>query len=320
MDSVLINMLIRLTGKKLFFPFYHAVTNKYLPHVNPVYPTRSIQQFEKDIHFIKRNFQIGEPMQLVNKSIEDRPTAFFSIDDGLREGYEVIAPILKREKIKAIFFVNTDFTDNKKLFFRHKAGLLIHKIKKLESVPYHGIKTLFDLPSETKRNVITKICKTGWQYEQLLDQLAVLLEVDFENFLKETQPYMTSEELSQLIKDGFSIGSHSMNHPLFFNLSSDQIFEQIFQSLELLKEKLSIHHSLFSFPFTDYGVKKAVFDKLNEMNIISFGSAGIKDDKQSQHFQRFDMEKNNRPGSRDIMVAYCEYLLKKMIGKHVIRR
>ena len=52
-----------------------------------------------------------------------------SFDDGLSSFYQTIAPILEEESIKAINFVNTDFLDNRELFFRYKVNLIIDKLK-----------------------------------------------------------------------------------------------------------------------------------------------------------------------------------------------
>ena len=57
---------------------------------------------------------------------------FLSFDDGLREVYTIIAPILKERGLPATFFITTDFIDNKKLFYRNKASLLIEAIAGLK--------------------------------------------------------------------------------------------------------------------------------------------------------------------------------------------
>ncbi|MBK9043176.1 MAG: polysaccharide deacetylase family protein [Saprospiraceae bacterium] len=51
-----------------------------------------------------------------------------SFDDGLKECYEIILPILLKKNLKAIFFINTGFLDNKALFYRFKISLIWEKI------------------------------------------------------------------------------------------------------------------------------------------------------------------------------------------------
>ena len=48
-----------------------------------------------------------------------------SFDDGLKEVFTTIAPILLKKGVPASFFINPCFIDNNELFYRYKISLLI---------------------------------------------------------------------------------------------------------------------------------------------------------------------------------------------------
>ena len=64
--------------------------------------------------------------------------------------------------------------------------------------------------------------------------------------------YVNWEELLLLIKEGHTIGSHSLTHQRLSALTSDEARHEMFTSKELLEEQLGISVRLFSFPYGDY--------------------------------------------------------------------
>ena len=60
----------------------------------------------------------------------DEALAQGALDDGLSGCHRYIAPLLRKKGIPASFFLNNRFIDNKSLFYRYKASLLVHQVKK----------------------------------------------------------------------------------------------------------------------------------------------------------------------------------------------
>ena len=57
-----------------------------------------------------------------------RKQMVLSFDDGLVECHQVIAPLLMTKGVPATFFLNNHFIDNRDLFFRYKASLIIDQV------------------------------------------------------------------------------------------------------------------------------------------------------------------------------------------------
>ncbi len=67
----------------------------------------------------------------------------------------------------------------------------------------------------------------------------------------EGRPLMKDEQLIELQNNGFEIGSHSMTHPLFSNLSLQNIGEQLEKS-KISLEEINLTITSFAIPYRDY--------------------------------------------------------------------
>jgi peptidoglycan/xylan/chitin deacetylase (PgdA/CDA1 family) len=135
---------------------------------------------------------------------------------------------------------------------------------------------------------------------------------------------MTSQQIQELIKQGFTVGSHSCDHPEYRFLSLDEQIEQTRKSTEEIISKFNLDYKVFAFPFTDYEVKKLFFDKIfmkeNPICEITFGCAGLKHDSVKNNLQRIPIEKSEYKARTILATEYLYYLLKIPFGKNVISR
>ncbi len=324
-----LNHFIHLSGQRLLLPFYHSIQDKApLPHLENLYPLRTKKQFEADLDYLLEHYEaisLSELVACIDEDKEIRKNSFFlSFDDGLRACYELIAPILKRKGIPACFFLNSAFVDNQKLFYRYKVSLLLDQInrkppsksltKKLETILQKS-----ELEGWTMREQILSI---DYQQKDLTDELAQLLKVDFKKFLAQEQPYLTTPQIRAMEKDGFQFGAHSIDHPLYEDLSPlDQII-QTKESLHFVETHCRQPIRSFAFPFTDDGVAASFFDKMHQEQIldISFGTAGLKKDSCPFHFQRLPMEVGAYSAAEILKSTYAYYLAKAPFGKNLVLR
>jgi peptidoglycan/xylan/chitin deacetylase (PgdA/CDA1 family) len=291
--------LIKKTDHNVILPFYHSVSDSTPLHIKNLYTSRSVQQFKDDLDFLLDNYEPITLQQLIALSHTEKETTenyfHLSFDDGLSEFYTIVAPILKERNISATVFLNSDFIDNKNLFYRFKASLLYEKLKD------------------------TSLLSLSYQQQKQLDELAEKHEVDFNAYLLEQKPYLTSNQIKELIEQDFTFGAHSIDHPLYKELSFDEQMAQTKESLNFIQKQFNLPYRVFSFPFTDDGVGVEFFDAIKDKVDLSFGCAGIKDDSVSNHLQRIPMEQDK--SAKDIIKEeYLYYLMKQKVGKHKITR
>lgn len=320
-------LLIGLTRQRLLLPFYHIISDTPPVHVKHLYAIKGREQFIHDLDFLMQHYT-PISVETLNDTVYHQKklpkNAFLlSFDDGLSECHDIIAPILKRKGIPAIFFLNSAFVDNKALMFRYKASILIDHLEKYPNqsdvLLTVAKKHQFPLLPSTKETLLS----VRWQKQPLLDDLAVRLKINFGEFLEQHQPYLTSSQVLSMKQDGFDFGNHSINHPTYFKIPlSEQIYQTV-ESQSVLNNFFELEKKYFAFPFTDFGVSSTYFDtilKKHNFN-LTFGGAGIKKELIQGHLQRIGLEEEiNRPARTIIHTAYCYYILKAFLGKNTIHR
>ena len=296
-----LGVLTALTGQQFIIPFYHIVSDGDCPHVRHLYRFKSVKEFETDLDYLTRHYQpIGavDLSDVVAGKYAGKKIMLLTFDDGLREMHDIVAPILLRKGIPAIFFLNNDFIDNRALMFRYKVSLAKEWGRSTQR--------MFD-------------SKTAKQFQQEID---ISLTQRFDTFLKDYQPYMTSKQIMSLLDKGFSIGSHSCDHPYYSTLTLEEQLKETLSSMDGLQKDFDLQERLFAFPFTDDGVSNAFFDKIfNEGKVdFSFGGAGIKEDTHPRHFQRIPMEGWDTTAEQTLKSEYLYYLLRMPLFKNQIKR
>lgn len=318
--------LIKISDKKLLLPFYHAVCDEKLDHLQNLYTVRDVKTFKQDIDFILKYYKPIDPLELVsnieNKKQTQSNSVLFTFDDGLKEIYNIIVPILKRKGIPAVFFLNTAFVDNKDLFYRYKASLIIERIKfkNVSNAELNEIATILSVGSKSEKKIYKYILEIDYSKKSLLDKIAGLLGLDFKEFLKESQPYLTQFQLKDIIDKGFTLGAHSIDHPEYFKIPLQEQLYQTTKSIEWIDSTFKQKHKFFAFPFTDHQVSNRFFDHINSLVDISFGCAGLKEEMNPKHLQRIPMEISNKSAKQIIITEYLKYVSKKIIGKSRIKR
>lgn len=303
---------------------YHSVSDEKLKHAQHLFPYRSSKTFIKDVDELSKAFDfIDWETFLERKTSKNKigkPKLLLTFDDGYSDFHDVIAPILKQKGIYAINFINPKFIDNKDLMWRCKASLLISKIEEnkdlLQQISSFKSLKLNPVVSDIKKNLLS----IKFENQNLLDELATFLNIDFKTYLAQNKVYLTTPELLKLKQDGFGISSHGWDHPLYHELTLDAQLDNTQKSLDFL-ENLGLNNDSFAFPFTDFRVKNDFFETLSKANPqlrYTFGAAGLKLDSRFKNLQRIPLEVENYSAKQVIKNEIIYYNLLKLIGKQRI--
>lgn len=97
--------------------------------------------------------------------------------------------------------------------------------------------------------------------------------------------------------------------------------KETLESVSFLKNNFHQNEILFSFPFTDFNVKKSFFEQITDEIDLTFGTANMKKDEIVTNLQRIPMERAEYKDAESILKAeYLFFILKKMVGRHIIYR
>jgi peptidoglycan/xylan/chitin deacetylase (PgdA/CDA1 family) len=242
---------------------------------------------------------------------QEKPAMLLSFDDGLTECHGIIAPLLKKKGIPAIFFLNNDFIDNKGLFYRYKASLLTEQV--LNDPPTLSRAAAFLRISEPQ--VLPLLMAVSYDQQILLDRLARELDYSFSDYLKDRPVYMTSPQIRELIDWGFEIGAHSMDHPQMERFEPEEVIRQVLSSAMDLQDRFRFRIRGFAFPFSSAGIQEEAIGKIIQEGITLFGISGIRETGEGHFIHRIDMEKFRLPALDTLRIKYLRYIFRKMAGR-----
>ncbi|MDR0206904.1 MAG: polysaccharide deacetylase family protein [Bacteroidales bacterium] len=284
----MIRLLTSLTKKKIIVPFYHTVAEQQLPHIRHLYRMKTVKEFLKDLEFLLKHFEPIDVETLyqmhIHKTVPKKPVFHLTFDDGMKEMHEIVSPILLKKGIPATFFINSGFTDNKALFYRHRESL----------------ERDFTIPTTCGSHPFNKLMGNYAPFEEKVI-----------GFLHKEKPYLTTKQIKTLSQQGFSIGAHSVDHPYYNTIPLDEQLRQTRESLVFISSMVTQKLRLFAFPFTDYKVSKQFFEEIEPDVDLCFGTAGLKNDEIPFNIQRIAGEKRTYETLKKILGK--EYL------KHIVR-
>lgn len=280
-----------------FMPTYHLVTDgEEVAHTRHLYRHRSARQFEADLDLLLQTFSPLTLDALVQHLEDDEPlprhAMFLSFDDGLRQQYEIVAPILRRKGVPATFFITRDFVDNAALFYRFKASLLVDALMAADEHQLARVGGHLQLPRPDLDCCAAAVLGVGYANRAVLDVLAAILELDFDAYLADRRPFMTSGEIASLVAAGFSVGAHGLDHAPHGELSLEQQLRQMRESVEFVRSTFAAGPAAFAFPFSDAGVGAAFFEAAyaSEGLAVSFATGARTQRQWRRNLRRTNMD------------------------------
>jgi peptidoglycan/xylan/chitin deacetylase (PgdA/CDA1 family) len=296
-----------LSGVSLVVPYYHMVSDIAVPHVSHLYRFRTVAEFSADVEFLLRRFRpvtLREIVDTLNGTRTlGRPSFHLTFDDGFREMHDIVAPILERAGVPATFFLNTAFLDGGGLAHHNSLSVLLDRLQSRRRPGAASLRRLESLlpPAGKDRTTLrARILSIPYAQKSLVRSLAQALDADLDRYVRETRPYLSSEQIAKLLDKGFGIGAHSHDHPLYADLPLPEQLAQTRTSMRLLEMRFHPSPKAFAFPHGDGGVGDGFFEAVfNERLLdISFGTAGLVSHFHPRNIERVSMEKTPAPAAR----------------------
>jgi hypothetical protein len=102
-----LELLRRVVPRDVAALVYHPISDAPLPHVTPLYACKSTSLFERDLIYLKQNFDLVGHDEIVAHRFEGRPlpprAAAISFDDGFSECFDVVRPLLLKHGVPCMF-------------------------------------------------------------------------------------------------------------------------------------------------------------------------------------------------------------------------
>lgn len=308
--------------------YYHVISNERLAYIQHLYAYKTVESFEADLVYLKDHFNFISYAQLEShktKGTKLPPRAIIlTFDDGLSQCFSTVRSLLLKYQLPCVFFVNTNFLDNRGLAADMKASLCIEKFLSADEETRQRISAAiyreFGLDTQMPIEWLTWIRSLADNDSRKIDTLCKLLNIDMKDMLASEKPYLSSEEVIQLSKEGFSVGAHSLAHERLWELTPIELEENIVNSCQAVQALTGAPKIPFAFPFSADGIARPLLQEIQTSHPfvgLYFGGNGILSDCDFI-IPRLcgDSPKNSRAGRSNLKFrianAYLEAISEKL--------
>lgn len=258
---------------------YHYVrdlkNNRY-PNIKGL----DLKDFKAQIAYLKSKYEMVRLEDIIRKYESggvqekgDKPACLLTFDDGYKEHFTNVLPVLLQEEIQGTFFIPTQLltesvcldvnkihlllatTDDKILTEDIKVWLKENKEKyALEEYDdyfekYHRM-SRYDTPETTVIKRLLQFALTDAAKTDLLNQLYSKYVKDSEKLVHE-ELYMTVDQLKAMDKLGMAIAYHTHTHQWLGQISKEKQMEELDHSAAIFRE-MGIDCKVISYPYGSY--------------------------------------------------------------------
>ena len=244
--------------------------------------------FEEEIRFFKEYFQLITFRDLSKYQSNGKkfPKALLIVtfDDGYRDNYTHVFPILKKYRVPATIFLSVAHVESGASFWWNET---VYYLKVLGKSTTEIKQFLRELKSVSNPERIARIKELS---KKIIDK----------TILSERQSLFW-QEIEEMHKEGIEFGSHTLTHPILSQLTTDQELDfEIKESKRMIEEKLKTPVTAFSYPIGGRGAfNQKVKDKVKEAGyefaVTYVHGVNRLRDPQLDYFElsRVDMDKEN---------------------------
>jgi peptidoglycan/xylan/chitin deacetylase (PgdA/CDA1 family) len=206
--------------------------------------------FDKKVKFLKKHFNIltlPEAMELLKAKRLPPKSLVITFDDGYQDNFTVAAPILKKYNCPATFFISTSGVEEGYLWNDKVEQLLNSTTITSISKDIIGESITIKIKSDKIRafqKLLSKLKflsheKRNLKLQKLANELG---NVEF------TRTMMTTEQITKLHRDGFTIGAHTHNHTILTTETMDDSQQELLNNKNKLEAIISEKIKFIAFP------------------------------------------------------------------------
>ena len=290
---------------------YHIVSDEDLPH-QVYYSYKNARQFENDVVYAKRRAVSYDEVARHRLGSQPLPRSriLFTFDDGFAECFHVARPILRKHSVPAVFFVTTNFLDDRRRLFETSASLCLREVARMDPErATHLVAALsLDRPPEagrlaSDRTLAMRRLQTvrlpplatpaqrelalwllGFEEDgaEQIERACALFGVDPAAYGRTRPMFMSSAQVRQLAAEGFTIGSHGLTHLPIHRVGRERMEQEIVESCSLVRDLSGQKRVPFAFPYGGSEIERSALAEIlrrHEFVDLFFDTAGLRCDE-----------------------------------------
>lgn len=275
-------------------------------------------QFKYQIEYMLKYFTPITHQDLVNFFNYKRPlpkkSFYLTFDDGFKQHYTNVLPILKQYGLSGSFFVPTIPLSNNKIHFLEKQRVsqycIVDTYEEFLELFYENSKKQLDkkklsLIEPNQTNIknskdFLKECSYYTNEERFFRKIrnTILTKMEIENIVNNifennfdntfiNRYYMNINNLKEMHSKDMVIGGHSHTHPYLEYLNKIELEDEITTSFNFLKNNINPAINSFSYPFGTYN--QNVLDYIKSINLdYAFTT---KDEINSDSIKKYEIKR-----------------------------
>ncbi len=232
--------------KTVMYHYVRPIQNSQFPNIKGL----EVEGFKRQIKYFKKNFKIIDAYQLLDAIYENKDipqkSILLTFDDGLKDHFENVFPILKKNEIQGLFFTPSKPILEKTVLDVHK----IHFILESSNQPSKLVNQIFEHISKNKEKYHLRepneyfsdlansnrfdsgeiiFIKRMLQREiprELRNELCTIL---FRENVNETEEdfseklYLSFDEICEMKENGMFFGAHGHSHEWFTFMTKQEL-------------------------------------------------------------------------------------------------
>ncbi len=207
------------------------------------------------LRYLARNFKIVSLASMVNRLVQQGAAArneiVLTFDDGLRNNFTVVYPILRHLQVPATFFVCPDLISSGRWLWNHESRcrLLSLKPEALAEVRSKLLAANVSVEGTVEWIKTLKPAQRRWAEEMIRQATPDFRPTPAQ---REAFDVMSWEEIASLDPSLITIGSHTLSHPVLTTLPADELDRELRESRQVLEQQLGRTIPFFCYPNGSY--------------------------------------------------------------------
>lgn len=211
----------------------------------------STREFERQITYVRDRYDlvsIDEALEaLATNQRHSPPKLLLTFDDGLRNHFQEVYPVLVRLVVPAVFYVCPGLIERQQWLWNHDARARIEALAPEarrrftdeagapDGTPLATIEWLKLLPAPRRRDVTARLQELTPEFTPTAAQ-------------HQRFDLMSWAELLSLDPRLVTVGSHTLTHPILTGLEPEEAFKEVRASRDWLEDRLKRPVQHFCFP------------------------------------------------------------------------
>lgn len=297
---------------------YHYIRNMNETNY-PNLKGRLIKEFIGQLDYIQKKYtiiSIDEYLDFLSKDgTIPKNSCVLSFDDGLKDHYLNVFPILQKRKLSACFYPITQPLVEMVVPIVQKIHILLammgserfsKEINLQLNILFPEIFKIYQIDNTVKKerkyrwdDTLTSNLKYNLAIMPSQYKTKIINNIFFRKFDNEnkicSEFYMNWDEIKEMSENNMRFGGHTHNHPMLSHLNYEEQLKEITESKKILEKNLKMKIKTFSYPYGNFNDSTIKILKQNGFLCGITTDTGINIGRHINKFELLRLDTNDLP-------------------------